>query len=262
MREIGINLVINGSTKKLLYTNLRNKFKNIKNHKIDKYLYEQDGLSYMIYHIYNNPNNHTIVRYHPILAVRNFSILNEHKDLNMIAFEVFHTFRAINKYENLHYKMFEYVIEKFNLQKEKTHIHISCAYTPVAMKVAEKYRNFYNKLIIEEPLLDVKKVIRKNLKPLRFILPLLNTEAYPNTKQDHIVNNDILFINAVDDNITKYNEGLNFVSKIKNDKKTFIKLMDLSKHKDTINGYSFRGAHAHCSRHDDYFKIIYNFVHK
>jgi hypothetical protein len=259
-RELGINLVINGSTKKIIYTNLRNKFKNIKDHKIDKYIYDKDGISYMIYHIHNNPDNHTIIRYHPILAVRNFSILNKFKNFNMIAIENFHTFKSINKYESFHYDIFEYCLNKFNLQKDKTHIHISCAYTPIAMRVAEKYSDKFNKLIIEEPLIDVRKIIRKSMKPLRFILPLLSKESYPNTKKIHILNNDILMINASDDKITNYKDSIDLIKNIKNNKQTYFKLFDLEKYKETINGYKFRGGHAHCSRHDKYFDTVYNFL--
>lgn len=259
-RELGINLVINGSTKKLFYTNLRNKFKHIKDHNIDKYIFEKNGISYIVYHIHNNPDNHTIIRYHPILAVRNFTILNKFKDINMIAIENFHTYKAINKYEEYHSDLLNFCFEKFNLQKEKTHIHISCAFAPVALRVAEKNKDKFNKLIIEEPLTDVRKVIRNSMKALRFILPLLNQNAYPETKKNHSFNNDILLINASDDKITNYKDSLRLINNIKNDKKILFKLLNLYDNKDTIHGYKFRGGHAHCSRHEKYFDIVYNFI--
>lgn len=260
LRELGINLVINGSTKKLLYTNLRNKFKHLNNHNIDKYIYEKDGISYIIYHIYKNLENHTIIRYHPILSVRNFTILNKYENLNMIAIENFHTFKSINKYEQYHYDLFNYCINKFNLNKDRTHIHISCAYTPIAMRVAEKFSNKFNKLIIEEPLINVRDIIKKSMKPLRFILPLLDNKSYPNTKLNHSFSNEILLINAIDDKITSYKTSLKFLNNIDNKMKTKFKLLDLSDKKDKIHGYKFRGGHAHCSRHDDYFNIVYNFI--
>ena len=44
------------------------------------------------------------------------------------------------------------------------------------------------------------------------------------------------------------------------DKKILFKLLNLYDNKDTIHGYKFRGGHAHCSRHEKYFDIVYNFI--
>lgn len=262
----GANLVINATLKKYFYENLKYKFKDLKYHKVNKYLYKYNNQSYYIYHIFIEGNEKTIFKFHPILNCRSFDILNKYKNLNMITFESKNQLESIYKYKDLHFKMFEKCVKFFNIKKENVILHSSCAYTNIVLEIAERYPEYYSKYIIEEPMINFHNTINRSIKHIRFITPLLSKKMYPNCLEKiYKINNPVLILNSRKDKITTMKDCFRLLKQIEcpNIKVKFITVIfqeDFKKDKKIRFSYKFRGTHANLFRSEDYYKTIENFI--
>lgn len=263
----GANLVVNGSLKRIFYKNLRNKFKDLKYHNVNEYIFEKNGQTLKMYWIFKNNNTKTIFRFHPILNCRVFDICNKKPDFNLITFELVKSYNSIYEHRDIIHDAFETVVKTMNLNKQDVILHSSCAFTNMTLSIAEKYPHLYSKLILEEPMIDFHKIINRSIKQIRFITPLLNKELYPDCiSKVYNLENPTIIICSSQDKITTVKDCYQFVKHLNcNDLK--IKFIEVKfkinqNDKKTKNSIRFRGTHAHLFKNDEYFNTIEKFIIK
>jgi len=186
----------------------------------------------------------------------------------MIVYEIRNPFNSIYQYKDLHYHMFEKTVDFFKLTKLNTYLHSSCAYTNIGLELAEKYGDYYDKYIIEEPMIDFHQVINRSIKQIRFITPLLSKKLYPDClSRKYKIKNPVLLINSSNDKITNFKDCIRLLKQIECDNITckFVNVTfkeDLKINKTLKYSIRFRGAHANLFRSEDYYKTLRKFILK